>query len=169
MLPNGEYQLSQTQAAKSVGLPERNAREFLNSKALKTLLGDDYTPATSEIESAEGKRGQSRIRGLSLEVVSAYWLWQAYRGNKQALMLCMGLIAESLERRFDAAFGINRTESQYNDRLTQRMQQLERNLQRLGDAYALDDDLRAQVAYLERFCRDHGLDPWGTPGQTDSL
>jgi hypothetical protein len=31
-------------------LSERNAREFLQSKALKTLLGEGYTPATSEIE-----------------------------------------------------------------------------------------------------------------------
>ena len=43
------------------------------SKALKTLRGEGYTPATSEIEpDAEQVRGGSRIRGLALEVVGAY-------------------------------------------------------------------------------------------------
>jgi len=44
-LPDGSYRMSQTQAAQVIGLKERNARDFLRSKALKTLLGQGYTAA----------------------------------------------------------------------------------------------------------------------------
>lgn len=163
MLPDGSYRMSQTQAAECVGLTERNAREFLQSKAVKSLLGEGYTPAIFDIEPDEDQvRGASRIRGLPLEVVSAYWLWQAYRGNKQALVLCMALLTESLERRFDAAFGISRTEQEWNDRLAQQVQQLERDLTRLGEAYAMEDEVRWRLDYLEGWLRDRGLNPWAT-------
>jgi hypothetical protein len=161
MLPDGSYRMSQTQAAECVGLSERNAREFLQSKALKSLLGEAYTPATSEIEpDTEQTRGSSRIRALPLEVVSAYWLWQAFRGNKQALALCMALLTETLERRFDAAFGVTRTEPERNERLTARIQQLEQDLERLGEGLELDTLIRHERDYFERLLRDNGIDPW---------
>ena len=85
MLPDGAYRMSLTQTAESVGLGVQNASDFLRSKAIKGLLGFSYTPQTFEIEpTSKQLRGQSRIRGLPLEVVSAYWLWQSHRGNKQA-------------------------------------------------------------------------------------
>jgi len=73
-------------------------------------------------------RGGSRIRALPLEVIGAYWLWQAARGNKQALSLVMALLTETLERRFDEAFGITRTELDRNELLSQRVQELERDI-----------------------------------------
>lgn len=165
MLPNGSYQMSQTQAAECVGLSERNAREFLQSKALKTLLGEGYTPATSEIEPDAGQlRGGSRIRALPLEVVGAYWLWQATRGNKTALSLVMALLTETLERRFDIAFGVIRTESERNELLGERVQQLERDLRMLGNAYSAEDEIRWERDYYERLLRENGIDPWGIPG-----
>jgi hypothetical protein len=158
MLPDGSYQMSQTQAAECVGLSERNAREFLQSKALKTLLGAGYTPATSEVESDMGQvRGGSRIRALPLEVVGAYWLWQAARGNKTALNLVMALLAETLERRFDAAFCVTRTESERNDLLSQRIQELEADFQK---AFWVDDEARIERDHYERLLREHGIDPW---------
>ncbi len=170
-LPDGSYRMSQTQAAEVVGLTERNARDFLNSKALKSLLGEDYTPAKLVEIEAEGEqlRGQSRIRPLPLEVVSAYWLWQSHRGNKQALSLCVALVTESLERRFDAAFGVSRTEAERDDLLTNRIQTLERDLSQLGDTYALDDTIRAENQELQRQLKAHGIEPfrdWPTEEKT---
>ena len=54
-------------------------------------------------------------------------------------MLFRSLIIESLERRFDSAFEVTRTEQERGDRLSSRIQQLERDLTQLGDAYALDE------------------------------
>ncbi len=160
-LPDGGYRMSQTQAAECVGLSERNAREFLQSKALQALLGEGYTPATSEIESDAGQsRGGSRIRALPLEVVGAYWLWQSARGYKKALSLVMALLIESLERRFDSAFGVTRTEEERNELLSQRVQRLERDLQILGNAYAIEDDIMRERDYFERLLRDNGIEPY---------
>ncbi|NES17908.1 MAG: hypothetical protein F6K41_03050 [Symploca sp. SIO3E6] len=169
MLPDGSYRMSQTQAAECVGLSERNARDFLRSKALKSLLGEGYTPAISavEIESNDQLRGQSRFNALPLEVVCAYWQWQAFRGNKQALSLCMALMLESLERRFDNAFAVTRTEQERQERLTSRIQQLERDLTQLGEDFALDDQIRRERDYFERLLRENGIDPWALPNSEE--
>lgn len=81
MLPDGEYRMSQTQIAECVQKDESNARKFLSSKAIKTLLGEGYTPGkneTIEVDAAEQTRGQTRIKPFSLEETSAFWLWEAY-------------------------------------------------------------------------------------------
>ncbi len=167
MLPDGRYRMSQTQAAECVGKPEINARRFLDSKAIKTLLGQGYTPDTIEIESeATQRRGQSRFNALPLEVVTAYWLNQATQGNQQALALVWALLTESLERRFDAAFGIARQESERNTLLSQRVDQLQRDLSRLGEAFAMDDEIRHERDYLAQVLRDHGIDPYGLPSDS---
>lgn len=162
MLPDGSYRMSQTQAAECVGLSERNAREFLQSKALKSLLGEGYTPANSEIEpDAEQLRGGSRIRALSLEVVGAYWLWQATRGNKTALSLVIALLTETLERRFDNAFDVTRTEIERNELLERRVLELERDI---SEAFWVDDEIRMERDHYERLLRENGIEPWGLPG-----
>ncbi|MEZ2224694.1 hypothetical protein [Microcoleus sp.] len=88
--------------------------DFLRSNAGESLLGEGYMSTIFEreeieIESEPGSRGQSRFLSVPPEIASAYWLWQAHRGNKAALTMSMGLITESLERRFDEAFGVTRT------------------------------------------------------------
>lgn len=163
MMPDGSYRMSQTSAAAAVGKDEINARRFLDSTGIKTLLGKGYTPDTIEVESTEQARGQTRINALPLEVVTAFWVWQCFRGNKQAIALVMGLATETLERRFDAAFGVSRSEADYNQRLSDRLQQLEASLEQLGAAYAEPDTLREHIARLEQQLRDNGLQPWELP------
>ncbi|NEP12042.1 MAG: hypothetical protein F6K14_17900 [Symploca sp. SIO2C1] len=170
MLPDGSYRMSQAQVAQAVGKPPVNALRFLGSKAIKGLLGEgytDYTPQQIEIESEEGKQGQSRFNALPLEVATAYWVNQCFQGNKQALALVMALATETLERRFDNAFGVSRTETERNQRLIQRNQQLERALAELGESFALDDLLRGERDYFERLLRENGIDPWGLPKNED--
>jgi hypothetical protein len=146
MLPDGSYQMSQTQAAESVGLAPQNASDFLRSKAFKSSVGEGYTVPISEIESLETQgRGGSRIVALPLAVVGKYWLYQVSKGNKKAIALVDALITESLERRFDDAFGVSRTEQERNDRLSGRVQQLERDLTELGDAYSSDEIARLEL------------------------
>ena len=166
MLPDGSYRMSQTQAAEAVGLTRRNVSDFLRSKSLKSLLGEGYTGTIFEREEIEIQpdqeqlRGQGRFLAMPLEVVSAYWLWQAYRGNKQALTLCMGLILETLERRFDNAFGVERSESERDQRLSDRLQSLERDLSKIGEGLALDDVIRQQNDHYEKWFSDRGINPW---------
>ena len=162
MLPDGSYRMSQTQAADLVGLSERNAREFLDSKTFERLAGEGYTPAIFDIDS-EQSRGQSRFRGLPLEVVVIYWVYQCYRGNKQAFSLLIALATESLERRFDNAFGVVRTEQERNDATTERIKALESDLANLGEGFALDDDIRRERDYFESLLKQNGIEPYGLP------
>ena len=159
-MPDGSYRMSQTQAAECIGKPEINARRFLDSRGIKALRGEGYTPDTIEVDSPEQGRGQTRFNALPLDVVSAYWLWEASKGNQQAIALCYALMAETLERRFDNAFGVERSESDREALLAQRLQA---DLSALGEAYAEPDELREQVARLEQQLRDAGLEPWQLP------
>ena len=167
MLPDGSYRMSQAQVAQSVGKSPVNALRFLESKALKGLLGEgytDYTPEQIEIEPEPGRRGQSRFNALPLEVATAYWVNQCFQGNKQALALVIALTTESLERRFDNAFGVTRTEQERNERLEQRIQQLE---QTLGEAFAFAEQANYEKQYMESVLRQHGIDPWALPNTED--
>lgn len=168
MLPDGSYRMSQTQTAECVGMTERNAREFLDSKTFKRLTDEDYTPAIFEIESETQTRGQSRFRALPLEVVVIYWVYQCYRGNKQAFNLLVALATETLERRFDTAFGVTHTEQERNERLQERIRQLETEFSQLGEAFAIDDQIRSERDYFESLLLQHGIDPWALPNTDDA-
>lgn len=80
-------------------------------------------------------------------------------GNKKALSLCMALISESLERRFDAAFGVERSEAERNDRLEKKLQALEADMEKLGGAYATEDILRQELAYFRQVFKQLGIAP----------
>ncbi len=72
----------------------------------------------------------------------------------------MGLMTETLERRFDSAFGITRTEEERNELLSQRVQQLQRDLEKLGNAYAAEDEVRRELDYCKRLLRENGIEPY---------
>jgi hypothetical protein len=162
-MPDGSYRMSQTQAAESVGKPEINARRFLDSRGIKALRGEGYTPDSIEVDSPEQGRGQTRFNALPLDVISAYWLWEASKGTQQAIALCYALMTETLERRFDAAFGVERSEADRNALLTQRLQQTEAALSAAVDALAEPDLRTEREARLEQQLRDAGVEPWQLP------
>lgn len=162
-MPSGDYWMSQASAAKAVNEPPVYALRFLRSKDAKALLRGDYTDYSIEVEDAAQERGRTRINALSLDIVSAYWLYRAHRGNKQALGLCLALMTETLERRFDAAFGVARRESERNAVLTQQSQKQERDLEALAETFAQDDVQRQQIEILEQQIRDLGGEPWIYP------
>jgi hypothetical protein len=163
-MPDGSYRMSITSAAAAIGTSQQNATNFLRSKALKALQGSGYTSQTSEkieVESDDQVRGQARITALPLDITFAFWLYQCSRGNKQAYSLIAALGLETLERRFDNAFGIERSESERDALLTQRLQQTEAQLELLGEAYAEPDLLREENEQLRQELRSHhspGLD-----------
>lgn len=179
-LPDGGYRMSLTQAAECVGKPARSTFDFLRSKALKGLLSEaggtfDFLPEDTVAALAtdtytvekflvdigeEGSQGQTRITGVPLEIVILYWHWESFRGNRQAFFLVTGLATETLERRFDKAFGVTRTEEERNELLSQRVQRLERDLQILGETFALEDDIRRERDYFERLLRENGIEPY---------
>jgi hypothetical protein len=161
MLPNGEYRMSQTQAAEIIQLTERNAREFLESKAFKQASGEAYTPAIFEIEAGDQQRGQSRFRGLPLAVVVIYWTYQCYRGNKPARDLLVALATETLERRFDRAFNVTRSEDEWDRRLSDAIINQLENV--ASNAFNEADAATSRERLLEQQLRELGVEPWALP------
>jgi hypothetical protein len=86
---------SPTKVAEAAGLSRRNVYGFFRSNALKSLLVKvrriRFLSAKKSKSSLSLVRGQSRFLSVPLEIASAYWLWQAHRGKKTALALCLGL------------------------------------------------------------------------------
>lgn len=81
MMPDESYVMSQDQAAECIAQTKRNLSDFLRSKAVKTLLGKDYTSPKNRqiaIETTQ-QRGGAKISPLMLDEVGAYWVWQCYR------------------------------------------------------------------------------------------
>ena len=174
-LPDSSYRMSLSQAAECVGKPARGTFDFLESKALKRLLGEvqgtfdflpdestnNYKPENLTVDIGEGgSQGQTRIRGLPLELVALYWAWESFRGNRSALLLTVSLTTESLERRFDDAFGVIRTEQERNKRLSRQNKQLERDLAYLGEGFAIDADIRRERDYLLSVLKQNDIDPY---------
>ncbi len=155
--------MTQTQVAETVGKDEINARRFLSSKNINAIRGDGYTPDSIEVESLSDKRGQTRFNALPLDVVTAYWLYQSSQGNQKALALVWALLSESLERRFDNAFGVVRTEQERNEATTSRIKALESDLANLGEGFALDDEIRRERNYFESLLKQNGIEPYGLP------
>ena len=165
-MPDGSYRMSITGIAEAIGTSQQNATNFLRSNALKALQASGYTPQTSEqieVESEGQARGQTRITAVPLDITFAFWLYQCSRGNRQAYSLVAALGLETLERRFDAAFDVKRSESDRDALLVQRLQQTEADLSALGEAYAEPDLLREENDRLRQQLRDAGLEPWQLP------
>lgn len=173
MLPNGEYRMSQTQASECVGKAGQGISNFLKSKAFNRLLGEAGGTSQKAQQSTEsfivdigdqGSKGETRIVGLPLVTVFIYWAWESFRGNKQALSLIVALGTETLERRFDTAFGVTRTEDERNNRMIERMAKLESDLAESYDQLNDEANLR-QLA--ERKLEEEGVDMWGLPGDEE--
>ncbi|MBD1877242.1 hypothetical protein H6F75_27560 [Nodosilinea sp. FACHB-131] len=63
-LSDGSYRISPTQMAESVGKPEINARRFLDSRGIKALWSEAYTPDSIEVNSPEQGHSQIQIQHL---------------------------------------------------------------------------------------------------------
>lgn len=161
-MPDGSYRMSQSQAAECIGLGAQNASRFFQSKAFKALRGNESTDHAFdqiEVESSQQTTGGTRINAVPLDVVMLFWIYQCSRGNKQAITLLAALATETLERRFDKAFGVPRTEEEYNQVLAERMQ-LEQDIESLAEAYAEPDLLREENERLKEQLRQAGIEPF---------
>jgi hypothetical protein len=108
-LPSGEYKLSQTQVAGAVDKAENSFREFLKSKSLEALPYKNFKSVKLSIEGA-----RKPINVIPIKLAVAYWTKETLAGNGKAARLLAASADEAIQRRADNAFGISRTESEYN-------------------------------------------------------
>lgn len=135
LIRDGSYRMSERDAAAFIGLPVENARNFLNSKSQKIVLGENFNCGVlmTDID-FEPLHSDGWQRTWRLEIVAAYWLWQAISDNKAALNMAFPLLLESLKQLFDAAFVIADTEEEQEKRNKRLIKQREEynELWRLG-------------------------------------
>lgn len=110
-LPSGEYKLSQTQVAEAIGGSESNVRGFLASKSLEALPYKGFKP---EQMGVEGERVW--FNAIPIDLAISYWTKEARADNQVAISLLSASAKEAIERRADRAFGVKRTEEEYNTR-----------------------------------------------------
>ena len=120
MLSTGELRGNKSQAAEAIGENRMSVTRFLKSHVTES---ECQTPVTLTLQ---GKTHVTKVRiegysklvdALTLDLMSAYWLSKAIAGNVQAQALCYALATETLERRFNRAFGVAATEEEYDEKL----------------------------------------------------
>jgi hypothetical protein len=92
------------------------------------------------------------INAVPPEIAFLFWVFQVSRNNPEAIAVVVPLGSETLTRRADAAFGITRSEAEYEAATAEMMKLLgrvarERNL--LLESYEIDDDARAIVGDMQ--------------------
>lgn len=115
-MPKGDYKLSQIQITACVSKPESSFRQFLRSKASEALPHKGFKAVKFSHDGSGGK-----INAIPVKIATAYWKYQYRQGNEPANVLIDACLEESIERRADKAFGIQRTEEEYNERFTVRL------------------------------------------------
>lgn len=110
-LLSGQYKLSQTQVAEAIGKDEANVRDFLASKSPEALPYKDFT---AEKIPVVGER--TRFNAIPIALAIAYWTKEARVNNQAAITLLAASANEVIERRADKAFGVRRSEEEYNHR-----------------------------------------------------
>ena len=128
MLPDAQYVLSQTQVAEAVGKTKVSFGDFLVSKSPEAL---PYKGFRGKKTSIKGNNVQINIIPVDLAV--AYWTKEAIVGNVTAARLLGACAAESIERRADSAFGVQRAEEERQELLRIRLEG-KRIRRRLTDA-----------------------------------
>jgi hypothetical protein len=100
-LPDGEYQISQSQTCNAVNKPPKRMVELAASEKGQILVQSGFKKGLKV--SVEGSKPVSLV---PLEVAFQFWVLELSIGNQQALALVVACGIEALERRADNAFGI---------------------------------------------------------------
>jgi len=149
-LASGEYRLSQTQVAEAIEKPESSFREFLESKAPEALPYKGFDSGKMPVEDSNRP-----INPTPIDLAIAYWTKEARIQNQIAVSLLSACAKETIERRADKAFGIQRTEVEYNFRFKTAFEKLadafpESSLATLGDDDRTESMILAEQDVLQK-------------------
>ncbi len=114
MMPNGEYAIAVPQMADLF-----ETSRSIASRDFKRLLGNRFE--TSKVST---EFNQAPINVVSIPVFRLLVRELDKQGNRVASALVDAFFEESVERRFDTAFGKKVAEAEYNERLALRMKRL---------------------------------------------
>lgn len=121
-LPDGEYLLSRTQVSEAIQVKRlgRDFTEFLSGKSPQALQCKSYNFPEILTEGA----GRP-IKGTGFKVALLYWSYHASKGNTKAQALLAAGTEETLTRLADNAFGVSKTQVQYQAQTNQSVKEFE--------------------------------------------
>jgi len=109
-LPDGKYRLGLAQILESIDVATNWIGRLPSSspKTLKALQGKGFTGYVIEISV-----DKTRAKTLSIEDSLLIWRWFDKQGNEKASAIIDACVAETIERRADRAFKVQRSEEEY--------------------------------------------------------
>lgn len=119
LLPDNTYALSGRNVTDAIEVQHKSLVEKFRVKSLKSLPHNDSS--LGEIRAVTGEK----FIPVSIEDAVEYWYLMSMDGNKRAAALLRALAIESIERRFDRAFGKVVTEQERDLKLAERYRRLQ--------------------------------------------
>ncbi|HEY9873096.1 MAG TPA: hypothetical protein V6D12_06655 [Candidatus Obscuribacterales bacterium] len=119
-LPNGSYELYSKTVTDAIEKRHGSFAEFLSGKSSEALPYKDFNYA--EVMEVEVEGSNRPIKPIPPKIAYAYWRYHAPR-NPLAAALVTACMEESVERRADIAFGVNRTETERQQRFADNFSQ----------------------------------------------
>jgi hypothetical protein len=116
-LPDGDYRLSAKQITDAIGIRHSRVAEICATEQGQSLIHQgiqvaDFTKISSDV---------GNISGYSIQAAMFVWQYEAAKGNTKAFALINACLVETIERRADSAFGVQRSEDERNQRLKARI------------------------------------------------
>lgn len=121
MMPSGEYRLSELQTTEAVDKTSGYVRDFLKGKSPEALPWKGYTTEKIELQKDHEGRGSSRINAIPIDLAVAFWTKEAVAGNAKAARLLGACASESIERRADAVFEVQKSEAERQAKMKARI------------------------------------------------
>ena len=115
-LPDGSYKLSGRNVTDAVSEANNTLIRYYGVKSLKDLPSADL----ERYKVNPGKEG-SPFEPVSINDATIFWHGMSKKGNTIADQIIQAALIESIERRADAAFGVQRSEEERNQRFKARV------------------------------------------------
>jgi len=139
-LPDGSYQLYTESITDAIAQEKKDLLTFLKGKSEQALPFKEYNLIHAPTVEVEGE--EIYIKPVPIRLATAYWFYRSIKGNKKAAAIVQACIAESIERRADKAFSIERTDTEYNKLFTETVEQiLMENREEITERRLPGDDL----------------------------
>ncbi|MBD2296736.1 hypothetical protein H6G06_25445 [Anabaena sphaerica FACHB-251] len=139
-MPDGDYKLYIESVTAAIDRPNNDLLRFLSGKSPQALPYKNRNLLQDPMVEVEGYGGY--IKPIPVELATGYWFYRAIKGSLIAQAIIQASLAESIERRADAAFEFKRTEKEYNQKFGERLEEvLAYNTQDIVDRRLPGDDL----------------------------
>lgn len=124
-LPDGAYRLSKTQILEVIEEHKKKTNwlsrlHSVSPIVLKELQSKGFTGYSLPVQ-VNTERGATRAQTLNIPDAMRVWGYFSRNGNTIASDILEAAGIEAIERRADVAFGVKRTETEYNERFVLRM------------------------------------------------